>query len=113
MDKKHEKTFNKIMSKFLFFSFLMFAVLYIYKSSGYYDFYNYKKTSLTNEQIKEFEKDIKNGKNIKIKDYVDEKSLNYDNLASNLGYGISEQIRNIITNGFNYTSEFFGQLFSN
>ena len=55
--KKNKK--NKIF-KFIFGLFFMsFLVIYFSELTGYYEYQNYKKTSLTEEQIKKFEEDVK------------------------------------------------------
>lgn len=110
--KKENKIFNKIMSRILSLLFIFFVILYIYKTTGYYEYYNHQQVELTNDEIKEFENDIKEGKNVKIKDYIDAKTKNYDNLVSNIGYTLSEQIGNFTTNGIDTTMDFLAKLFN-
>ena len=60
--KKKTKTHERIF-KYLFFTlFITYVALYFSGTTGYYDYSNYKKTVLTNEKIKQFEQDVKEGK---------------------------------------------------
>lgn len=58
-------------------SFIFLCILVIYTSiylminMGYYEYANYKKKELTEEQIKKFENDVKNGYNIDISSYIE------------------------------------------
>ena len=58
-------------------SFIFLCILVIYTSiylminMGYYEYANYKKKELTEEQIKKFENDVKNGYNIDITSYIE------------------------------------------
>ena len=46
---------------------------------------NNKKASLTEEKVKQFEKDVKEGKEIKVENYVVNMKKNYSNKVSNFG----------------------------
>ena len=50
-----------------------------------------EKTTLTNEKIKEFEKDVKDNANIDIKDYLTYEEVDYTNKLTDLVYNISEK----------------------
>lgn len=86
------KKANKIAKNILIVMFILFVALYISQSTGYYDYETYKKTALTKEQIKQFEEDIKNGKNVSVKDYLDGTSKDYSNKLSDAGLNISKKI---------------------
>ena len=43
---------------------ILFLCIYIGQASGYYEYSNFKRTSLTNDAITKFEDDVKKGKNI-------------------------------------------------
>ena len=59
--------------KILFVFFLIFIALYIALESGYYDVKMGRKATITEEKLKEFEQDVKDGKNIDLKE--DRKSV--------------------------------------
>ena len=75
---------------------VLFLSLYITQMSGYYEYTESKKTTLTEDAIKRFEADVSAGKKINAKDYLSEEK-NYNNNLSHIGMKIS----NYIEKGFN------------
>ncbi len=75
---------------------ILFVALYLTQVTGYYEYSENKKTTLTEEGIKRFEKDVAEGKAIQAKNYLPEEK-NYGNKASQLGMKLS----NLIESGFN------------
>ena len=71
--------------------FLLFVGLYITQALGYYEFTNAKKTTLTNYAIEKFEKDVKEGKALDVKNYVEEEKQ-YNNLLSRVSLSVSNAI---------------------
>ena len=108
-----EDRLNKIFKYFILMSFVTFTALYISQASGYYEYKNRKKVTLTNEQIKQFEKDINNGKNIDIKKYIEINNKNYQNGISKFGLSISSTsekvIQKMITETFKILSKAMGE----
>lgn len=99
--KKNKK--NKIY-KFIFWSFFMsFLVIYFSELTGYYEYQNYQKASLTEEQIKKFEEDVKNGNEVDIKDYLVVDNKKYNNTLSKLASKLSDGISKIVNSGVEYT----------
>ena len=74
----------------MFILFLIFICIFSSSTSGYYEYSNNKKSIYTEKKIKEFEKDIAEGKNVNIKDYVSDNSKDYSNKITRLGDGLSE-----------------------
>ena len=109
MDKK--KKIYKIIKKIFYLLLISFIALYFSKENGYYEFVTHRQVELNEAQIKKFENDVKGGKDINLTDYVDEKKVSYSNTISNIGYNLSDQIGNLITNGLDGTFSFLGQLF--
>ena len=93
MKAKAKKIFKLLISTL----FLLFLGLYITQALGYFDFNDNKKTVLTENAIERFEKDIKSGKKINAKDYIEEEK-NYNNLLSKISLSLS----NVIEKGFNH-----------
>ncbi len=83
---------NKIFRRFWFVMFLIFLTLYISQASGYYEYEISKKSTFTTEQIKKFEQDIKDGKNIDIQEYMENTNKNYQNKLSKMALSLSETI---------------------
>lgn len=71
----------------------------------------YEKTLITNENIKEFEEDIKNNQYIDTKEYNQEEYIDSNNLVSKLGYKVSENINTIVTEKTKEIYEFLKKLF--
>ena len=109
MKKKKYNTFKVI------FLILMFIYLVIFFSSytGYYEYNNYKKTRLTNEQIKKFENDVKEGKELDLEEYLVINKYSYKTKLSSLTIRISEGISSVVTYGvkctFKYISNFIDE----
>lgn len=81
--------------KFIFLIFfLFFLVLYISQAFGYYEYNNRKINTMTEESVKRFEQDIKDGKNVNATDYI-KKDNDYNNKLSKLGLGLSNIVGNI------------------
>ena len=109
---EHDKI-NRIFKYIILISFITFSALYISQSVGYFDYKNSKKVSLTNQQIKEFEKDVKKGKNVDIKKYIEANSNNYQNKLSKTGLSISSTsekiIQKVIEETFKVLSKLVGE----
>ena len=56
--------------KLLLVFFLIFMALYIALESGYYDVKMGRKATITEEKLEEFENDVKEGKRVDLKDYL-------------------------------------------
>lgn len=96
MKHKKKKKFFKFLLSFLF---LVYITIYISESSGYYEFKNYKKATLTKEKIAEFEAELKAGKKVDFDKYMVNVDEDYDNQISNFGYNISNTVSNLINKG--------------
>lgn len=72
--------------------FILFAGVYLVGNSGYYDYDVTAKTRLTEEQIKKFEEDIKNGEAIDVDSYLELNEKNYDNKISKTTLDVSKKI---------------------
>jgi len=75
----------------------------ILSMSGYYQTELQKKMILTNEAIETFEKDVKDGKEIDINNYVEINKKNYDNNFTKTGKYVSKKIEKIISTFINQT----------
>ena len=106
----------KVGKKIFRFTFLIclttFLVLYFSGGMGYFEYENYKKTSLTEEKIKEFEKDVNAGRDVDIKDYLPKDTSNYQNTISSFGLKVSnrtkECVNTVIEKGFKALAKLAG-----
>ena len=97
--------------KFIFIILvLIFFFMIIAGRSGYYEYELSEKRKLTDEAIERFEKDVSEGKNIDIKNYLDSKNKNYNNKVSNMGNDISNTIEKIISKGFRDLFKYLNKL---
>lgn len=75
----------------IFLSILGFLALYYAYSNGYYQQLQGEKVVLTNQMIEEFEKDVKDGKNISLADYY-EKEKDYSTKTSQMSLKLSSKV---------------------
>ncbi len=108
MDKKPNNRF-----KIIFYIILLtFCMVYFSGKTGYYETNLQKNTLLTSDAIKDFEKDIADGKAVDIKDYIKADINDYRNSYSNLGFTISKTIDAILTDGVGKITKFLKTLFT-
>ena len=80
---------------------VIYIGLYISYKNGYYVKQNKENMLLTEEKIKEYENDLKNGVDVSKKNYLDIKD-NYDNSYTRLSLKISNYIESIIDHAMKY-----------
>ena len=83
-------SYKKLYRIFVWILFLSFMVLYVAQKGGYYEDLNNKKATLTQEKIKQFEADVKNGEEIKVENYIVNMKKNYSNKISTFGLYTSD-----------------------
>lgn len=108
-EKKKKKNFLVII--FTLF-FIVYFAFYLSQATGYYELKRHNKMVITTDQMKRFEKDVSEGKDISIDDYITNDEVDYTNAVSRLGYNTSEAIEFIMIKGIKYTFGFIGKLFS-
>ena len=87
---------NKV-ALFIFLTFFVFfVILLLAESQWYYKNRNEKAKILTEEQIKEFEQDISQGKDIDIKKYVLYEDKDYSNEVTSNVYKVSLKLESAI-----------------
>lgn len=89
---------------------IIYLGLFIANNTGYYSFSLRNRKELTDEQIKKFEEDVKNGVEIDINDYLSMETISYQNNISSLGYNISSTLENLIKTGVYKIFDFFSDL---
>lgn len=110
--KDKKKLYSKMFWKIFLALLFGFGALYVSEATGYYEFEQHKKVTLTNEKINEFENDLKSGKQINIKNYIDEKEQSYENGFSKTGIFVSTIIEDCIGSGLQKTFEFLNNVFN-
>ena len=93
-----------------FVKFCVFSVIFIFlcsyftNYSGYYEYRLANQRDLTQEQIMQFEKDVKEGKEIDINDYLKDHTVDYSSQltrkTSQANIKLNEYLKNIICESF-------------
>lgn len=96
---------KKIVIKILFgMVFIAFIISYAIGESGYYEYQLANKKYLTEEQMKKFEEDVKNGSEVDLKDYTVETRIDYTNkftdFVSNTSMSINKYLKKSIESIF-------------
>ncbi len=90
--------------------FAVFITIFMSNKYGYYEYRKHEQVTLTQEQIKQFEQDIKDGKNVELENYLSNTNKNYQTNFSQIGLNLSNTIADTIKNGvdafFKYFSKF-------
>ena len=103
---------NRYFFRTLILLFIVFVALYIAMESGYYTSNLGRKVELTAEQIKQFEQDIKDGKEIDITDYLQNEYKDFSSRTSKLGMNLSNRTERFMTRGISEIFKVLGSLFS-
>ena len=107
MEKKKRNYFIYILVSL----FIVFSAYMVAYNSGYYEANISRKSKITEEKLQEFEKDVKDGKEIDIKDYVENDYVDYSSSLSKLGNKLSSSIDTFMDTGLSDFFEFLGKLF--
>lgn len=98
----YEKLYIRIFKISLIVLGITFITLYFSQITGYYEYELHKKVVFTEEQIKQFEKDVAEGKNIDIEEYLKDYDKDYQNSVSKAGLFLSEKIGTSVRSGIRY-----------
>ena len=86
---------KSILKLLLLIIVIIYISTYLIASSGYYEYTMQQRTVLTKEKIKEFENDIKEQKDIDLKEYYVKEEMDYSNKFTTLVYNISDSSNEI------------------
>ena len=109
MDIKPKK--KNIYLRILGILFMLYLSLMIAIDAGYYEKIMGEKTVITEEKMKEFERDIKEGKDVELYDYIKEEK-DYSNIFTKSGYNISHAVENIMGHGIDVIVDICKTLFT-
>ena len=104
---KQVKLRTKIFRFTFVILFAVFLTMFISNKYGYYEYKKREQVTLTQEQIKQFEEDVKNGKNVDLENYLEKTNKNYQTKFSQLGLNLSNTIADTVSKGVN---KFFGYI---
>ncbi len=106
-NKKNKSIFPVIMTLF----FIVFMALYLTRITDIYKYNQHSKMSITKEAMERFEKDIENGKDISIEDYI-VPVKDYSNTISKLGNKTSNIVEEFMAKGIKRTFKVLASLFT-
>ena len=109
METKPQK--KNIWLRILGLLFILYLSLMIAIDAGYYEKIMGEKTIITEEKMKEFERDIKEGKDVELYDYIKEEK-DYSNIFTKSGYKISHVVENIMGHGIDVIVDICKTLFT-
>lgn len=95
MDKKKKK----ILKYILVSMFLAFVISYIIEKSGYYEYNLQNKTIMTNEAMARFEKDVADGKDVTLEDYIVATEKDYTSNLTRTTNKVSVKVNNFLKKG--------------
>lgn len=104
--------FTKIFWSIFFGLFIIYISIFMASKSGYYEYENKTKKVLTEEKMKEFENDVKKGKNIDLKNYFKNEDINYENKITNVGSKFSSFINAFVNEGLETSFKVMEKLFN-
>ena len=90
---------KKIVKILLVLIFFVFVVSYIVEELGYYEYTLQNKMVMTNESIAKFEKDLKDGKNVILEDYIVDTHKDYTSTLTKGTIKISTKINSVLKEG--------------
>lgn len=93
---KREKNLRSFFGITFSILFITFLTLYVSQATGYYEYTAHKKVVFTNDQIKKFEQDVLEGKDVHMEDYLENQTKNYSNKISKLGYHLSTTLKDYV-----------------
>jgi len=93
MDKK------KIAKNIFIILFLSFIVSYAIEKTGYYEYNLQNKTIMTNESIARFEKDLAEGKDVTMEDYVVSSEKDYTSALTRTTNKVSIKVNKMLKKG--------------
>ena len=70
---------KKIIKLFIEGILILFIFSYVVEKSGYYEYNLQSKKNMTEDEIKKFEEDVKSGKDINVKNYLNDVTVDYSN----------------------------------
>ena len=110
--KMQKKNKHNPFLRILGILFIIYISLSIASFSGYYENKVNEEVTLTEENIKKFEQDIKDNKEIDINNYIVSKKKDYRGFASNMGDNFSNFIEKLFTEELGKVGKVLKKMFS-
>lgn len=102
--------YKSLVKFFCIIILFIFLCSYFIEKSGYYEYNLQAKKNLTEEQMRQFEEDVRNGKDIDLDSYLRSTTVDYSNkltrTTSEASIRLNNYLKNIIANTFNMLGKF-------
>lgn len=98
-EKEKKKLPEKIFNVTFTILFVTFLTMYFGNKMGYFEYKKNEQVFLTQEQIKQFEQDVKDGKEIDLESYLINTNKNYQTKLSKTGLTISNGVSKVVRTG--------------
>jgi len=102
---------NKLLKLIIFVTIVIFFCAYFIERTGYYEYKLQNRKLLTEQEMINFEKDIKEGKEVDIKDYLSNTNNDYSNnltkTTSNISIKLNKYLKSFLVNGFDIFDALF------
>lgn len=101
---------KKLIKFFGLLIIFIFLCSYFIEMSGYYEYNLQNRKNLTEEQMKQFEEDVKEGKEIDIDSYLKETTIDYSNqltrTTSEASIKLNNYLKSFLSNTFDILGKF-------
>ena len=101
---------KKIIKLIVYITIIAFMFSYAIEKSGYYEYNLANKRDLTEKEIKQFEEDIKEGKDIDINTYLKDNTIDYSNKLTRTTTDVSLKLNKYLTKALNKTFNILNKL---
>ena len=96
--------YKKMLKLCFFLLFFIFLCCYFIENRGYYEYQLAEQKNLTEDQIKQFEEDVRNGKDISIQNYLNNTRIDYSSSltkkTSEVSLRLNDYLKKILKNTF-------------
>ncbi|MBR3162089.1 MAG: hypothetical protein IKF19_05100 [Bacilli bacterium] len=89
---------------------IVFIFSYAIEKSGYYEYNLQEKKNMTEDEIKKFENDVKMGKNVDVKDYLNDVTKDYSSNLTRSASTFSLNLNRYLIKTINETINIFSKL---
>ena len=102
--------YKKIIKLISVVVIIAFLLSYIIEKTGYYEYNLQSKKNLTEEEIKQFESDVKAGKDVDLTEYLTDNKIDYSNSLTRTTSEVSLKLNKYLNKAINNTFDIFGKL---
>lgn len=99
---------KKIAKNIFILLFLAFVISYAIEKAGYYEYNLQNKTIMTNESIAKFEKDLSEGKDVTMEDYIVTTEKDYTSSLTRTTNKVSVKVNKLLKKGIEGVFEIIG-----